>query len=458
MVRDADAAAVDSDHHAGLVSAVEEGEPRKVGRGDDSCRDTGEGEKGGANACVQKVWKILKKQDFLAGMLVMVLLASLWPEVGKKKGYLEAQYSLKYGVIPIVFLMSGIGLETSKLGIAIKSPSTHLFTQFYNFIAVSAVCYGVATFLEWAGVLSESLATGFVVMGTVPCTVSMCNIFTQQANGNTAISLVNSSVGNLLGILATPALVLMYVRVTGGVDIGKLLMTLALVLVLPFAVGQCLRRIKRVDWAKFKPYRKSINKVCLLLIVYASFCDLFSQPDAGLTVGDVFLVISICAVLYTSLVSLSFLVGRQLIPLRADLVASLYCGSHKTVAVGIPLLTIIFEDSDLVVGVLAFPLLIYHQIEMILGLLTLEKVGRWVAADPHPVAVREREGHKLIQEETKAADTTATTKGVGGALDEDGVPEQQPEEWGEREDVEFQAEVPSRGQNTFTSTKVFVAI
>ncbi len=59
------------------------------------------------------------------------------------------------------------------------------------------------------GLLPKPLLDGLIILTCLPTTVNMCVLLTGRAGGNVASALANAVFGNLLGIFATPAL-LMY--------------------------------------------------------------------------------------------------------------------------------------------------------------------------------------------------------------------------------------------------------
>lgn len=66
---------------------------------------------------------------------------------------------------------------------------------------------------------------------------------------------------------------------------------------------------------------------------------------------------------------------------RKDQVPSWFCSTHKTVALGVPLIQIIFGGrTD--VGVISLPLLMYHPTQLIVGTLLVPKIERWLAKQP----------------------------------------------------------------------------
>ena len=71
------------------------------------------------------------------------------------------------------------------------------------------------------------------------------------------------------------------------------------------------------------------------------------------------------------------------LPRRADRVALLFCGTHKTVAMGIPLLNTIFEDNPKL-GIFVVPLLLWHPLQLLVGSLAATRIAKWVEAEDVP--------------------------------------------------------------------------
>ena len=75
----------------------------------------------------------------------------------------------------------------------------------------SAVIYGVvslcATNREF---MDPGLLVGMIFTGCVPTTISSNIVMTEQAHGNVALTVVQSTLGNLLGPFLSPLLIQMY--------------------------------------------------------------------------------------------------------------------------------------------------------------------------------------------------------------------------------------------------------
>jgi SBF-like CPA transporter family (DUF4137) len=129
--------------------------------------------------------------------------------------------------------------------------------------------------------------------------------------------------------------------------------------------------------------------VCILLLVWTTFCDTFADPaTAGVPGRDVAAVIFLCAALFALFAAICFAVAWPPLPAawrplwldRRDTVAVMICGSTKTVALGVPLLSVMFADVR-AAGLLALPLIVYHALQILLGGLLLGRLRAWCLND-----------------------------------------------------------------------------
>merc|ERR1712217_163685 len=79
---------------------------------------------------------------------------------------------------------------------------------------------------------------------------------------------------------------------------------------------------------------------------------------------------------------LYFKVGSSLLTVkestegRADVVAVMYCCSHKSLTLGIPLLKIMYEGNP-ILSVISIPLLIYHPTQILMGSTLVQSLRSW---------------------------------------------------------------------------------
>ena len=82
--------------------------------------------------------------------------------------------------------------------------------QIFNFGFVSIVSYGLSRLLIKWNLVSVDLSDGLVIAASLPMTVNMVIVMTKASGGNEAVALLNASLGSMIGVFLTPALILIY--------------------------------------------------------------------------------------------------------------------------------------------------------------------------------------------------------------------------------------------------------
>ncbi|KAJ3361166.1 hypothetical protein GGF32_007721 [Allomyces javanicus] len=324
----------------------------------------------------------LWKNWFLVGVVIVIVLAYFFPQVGKSHGYIRSEYTVKYGAVMIIFFISGLGLKSQVLVKGLLSWRQHLIIQLVSFGAIPAICFGLSRLMALTP-MDDALVAGFVVCSTMPTTISSNVIMTAAAAGNEAISLINATLGNILGIVVSPLLLLLYLGARTKVDFARIFIDIPITVIGPLILGQILRFTVPSFVAKITKTvnTSSISSCMLLLLVFSTFCDTFeSQKHNGGAIdpGSLLTMIAlIFVVIYPVFLYLCFSIGRLLKFPRPDAISIAYCGSTKTLSLGIPLIGIIYK-GDPNIGMYSLPLLIYHATQLFVGGWAVARFRRWV--------------------------------------------------------------------------------
>ncbi|KAI8061178.1 SBF-like CPA transporter family-domain-containing protein [Gongronella butleri] len=358
-----------------------------------------------------KTIAILKKYWFLLGLAIVILLACQFPNVARKDGYIHAEWTIKWGAVIVIFLISGLSLRTRILAQTILRVRLHFLIQFVNLVLIPFFVFGLVLLLFKCGAqLSSLLLIGVVIAASTPTTVSSNVVMTKNAKGNEASALMNAAVGNVLGIFVSPALVSTFQgplleatpedesqnQVGGVVDFISVLKQLGITVMVPLLVGQIFQWIfpDQVSRIKDKCRLSDISSICLLLMVWSVFSDaVYANSFSSVTAKDIFIIALMNALFYISFSMLCLILARLPTPSciptppwlerlrysREDTVAVMYCGATKTVAMGVPLINVLYQNANSgIVGVLSTPLLLYHVEQLILGNLEVELLRKWV--------------------------------------------------------------------------------
>ncbi|KAL7541024.1 hypothetical protein ACHAXR_010570 [Thalassiosira sp. AJA248-18] len=326
----------------------------------------------------QKWQKIYATHSFLVLVICAILLAYAYPPLGAT--YLAPQITATWIAVMFIFILAGMGIKTEEFAKAFQRLYFNAFLQMFNFGAVSGIVFGFSRLMVYAGALPQSLADGMTICASLPITVNMVLVLTKSAGGDEASAIFNAAFGNLMGVFLSPALILGYLGVSGQVNLGNVFFKLGLRVVLPIAIGQFLQKFVPVakEFVKrYKKYFKKAQEYCLVFIVYTVFCKTFlNGSDAS--VGDIFLMIAMQFAMLSLVMVLAWTLLRILFRNEPKLQAmGLFGCTHKTVAMGVPLINAIYEDNPMV-GLYTLPLLIWHPMQLVLGTAVAPRVFAYV--------------------------------------------------------------------------------
>ena len=325
-----------------------------------------------------KMLASLQKNWFLIGIVLSIALARLDPSVGVKGGILKPEITIKYIAVSAIFLNSGLSLKTEELRSAVAHVRLHAFVQFFTLAFVPLLVSVLVRALELSS-LNSWLLKGLLVVGCMPPPVSSAVILTKAVGGNDAAAIFNSALGSFLGIFITPLLLLALIGLSSTVPFMSIIQQLFMTVVVPLIIGQVLRRYIRNWMEQTKPPFGTISSCVLLLIIYTTFCDTFSRENEGIDSSGLAAVIVIilllqCCLLYLTF-SLSTMKESPFSP--SDTVAIMFCSTHKSLTLGIPMLKIVFAGYKYL-SLISIPLLIYHPTQILLGGLLVPVVRRWM--------------------------------------------------------------------------------
>ncbi|KAJ3080496.1 hypothetical protein HDU99_008216, partial [Rhizoclosmatium hyalinum] len=72
------------------------------------------------------IWGFVAKHWFLEGLAFAIVFAAIWPDLGKKGGYIRAEYTVTYGCVMLIFILSGLSLKTKVLIKSLADWKMHL--------------------------------------------------------------------------------------------------------------------------------------------------------------------------------------------------------------------------------------------------------------------------------------------------------------------------------------------
>ena len=300
---------------------------------------------------------------FLCGMLLATLLAYVFPRFGSTGGAMHAEWVINIGVF-LVFFLHGVNLSSEQISHGLKNMRLHLMVQGFTFIVFPLLWLLADTLLGTR--IAPLLMLGFFYLCALPSTISSSVALTGSAGGNVPAAILNASLSSVLGIFLTPLLVSVVVGSgTGGIDLGATLLDLCALLLLPLVLGQLVRPLFGRFFARHKRYTSIVDKLVILLLVYAAFCNsmvsgMWQQQGAAVILG----AFIGSALLLAAILWMTTRTARALKFSTADEIAAVFCASKKSLAAGAPLAALIFGANP-GLGLILLPIMIYHPLQLI---------------------------------------------------------------------------------------------
>lgn len=302
---------------------------------------------------------------FMLGLVVSVLLASLFPEPGASGGVLHTELTTRIGIV-VIFLLQGLTLPMSALVAGATNVRLHLLIQLFTFVILPLL--GIVTDATLGSLLPPDLRQGLLYLCVLPSTIKTAVVFTSLAGGDAAAAVFSATLSSLIGVVATPLWIGFLARESGTTaDLGPIVLEVVQLLIVPFFAGILLRRLFLRFADALKGATNHLASGIVLFVVYAAFCNSILEGTwqrHSWTIS--LLAFAIAAFVFALATGLSLLASRFVGLGRADTITVIFCAPQKTLASGAPLAKLIFTGSaDL--GLILLPLLFYHPLQLLAG-------------------------------------------------------------------------------------------
>lgn len=324
----------------------------------------------------------LNIDPYILLLIGMVVLASIAPARGVWGSVTNICADI--GIV-ILFFMHGARLSRQAVIDGARHWRLHSTVAAMTYVAFPALGLGVRSL----PFLSPSLGTGILFLTLLPSTVQSSIAFTAMARGNVAAAVCSASFSNLAGIFITPLLVALLITGKHGGFSTDAVVTIAGQLLLPFLSGHLLRPWIG-DWiARRKRLLATVDRGSILLVVYAAFSAAVVEGLwEKVTFADLLAIAGISLVLLATVLLVSGALGRWFGFSRADSIVLQFCGSKKSLATGVPMAGVLFSAPQ--VGAIILPLMIFHQIQLMVCAVLARRYAAQAEADPDEATAKSR--------------------------------------------------------------------
>ncbi|CAM4052055.1 bile acid:sodium symporter family protein [Bordetella tumulicola] len=292
-------------------------------------------------------------------LVTTVIIASLVPAHGQ--GLVAFDWITNLA-IALLFFLHGARLSREAIIAGALHWRLHLTVFSATFIMFPVLGVALKPVLE--PLVTPELYTGILFLCCLPATVQSAIAFTSMARGNVPAAVCSASASSLLGIFLTPLLAGTVVVASANVSmsfdaVGKIMLQL----LLPFVLGQIMRRWVGAWVHKRKSVLKFVDQGSILLVVYTAFSEAVNEGLWRNTPIPALIGLVVCCAVLLALALLGCVILGKVFKFDiADRITLLFGGSKKSLATGIPMAQVIFAGQA--VGAIVLPLMLFHQIQL----------------------------------------------------------------------------------------------
>jgi sodium/bile acid cotransporter 7 len=317
---------------------------------------------------------------FLLLLVGTVALASLLPCRGE--GAVVFGWVTDVAIF-LLFFLHGAKLSREAVVAGVGHWRLHALVAASTFVLFPLL--GLAVQAIGRGWIDANMTAGVLFLCLLPSTVQSSIAFTSIARGNVPAAVCSATLSNVVGIFLTPLMVGMFLGSLAkgghsGIDLHSI-QSIALQLLAPFIIGHLSRPLTNGFLTRYKTIVSKVDRGSILLVVYTAFSAAVVEGLwKRLSAGDIALVLVLDAiVLAVALVATTF-AARSLGFSKEDEIAIVFCGSKKSLASGVPMAGVLFPAAA--VGPLIVPLMLFHQMQLMVCAVMARRYAAARAAEP----------------------------------------------------------------------------
>jgi len=311
-----------------------------------------------------KLGKItLDKQNiFLLLLIIMVAAGKLIPFRDNYNQYFNLSGFIDWGIAAI-FLLYGLKLNIKEIVKDISNWKLHLLVQCGTFILFPLLVFLFYGFAKDTAYYTTWLSLFF--LACLPSTVSSSVVMVSIAKGNVTSAIFNASISGIIGIVMTPLLMSFFIQPgQENMDNSEIIQQLLLKVLLPIILGLLLNPLLKNWVTRYSKIIAEFDKMIILLIVYESFSEAFSQNVFASVSPIIFIIIAVSVItLFFSVYKILKLISKKLHFKREDIITTTFCGSKKSLVHGSLFVMVlgIAEDEKVL---FLLPVMIYHSFQL----------------------------------------------------------------------------------------------
>jgi solute carrier family 10 (sodium/bile acid cotransporter), member 7 len=286
-------------------------------------------------------------------------------------------FMMSRGLAALILFLMSFTLDSGRILAAARSPRAVLWASVVN--------AGVIPLLAWPLMALQPVPDfriGLMIAASVPCTMAAASMWTRQAGGNDAISLLVTTITNGLCFVVAP----FWLGLASGEQLdlaaGKMVAPLIVASFIPIVLGQLARLWPAA--ARLADRRKAllsdVAQACIAGQILWVCITAGPEISQGVAKGDrdgwiaAGIAWMSCTLLHVVGLLLGAGGGRLMGDPRGDRIAAAFAASQKTLPIGI----LIARDPELLgrlgLPFAVFPMLMYHVTQLVIDTLIVEVI------------------------------------------------------------------------------------
>jgi solute carrier family 10 (sodium/bile acid cotransporter), member 7 len=313
---------------------------------------------------------------FILLLLFMILLAYLFPGIGKEGSVIELKTVSRYGIM-LLFFFYGLRLSPEKLKNDLKNWKLHVTIQLLTFLFFPLVVLIFYPFFRNGEYYTLWLAMFF--LAALPSTVSSSVVMVSIGRGNVPGAIFNASISGIIGIIMTPLWMGFFLSTSNATfDFTHTLVDLIVQILLPVIFGLFLHRFWGAWAIRNKRWFALFDKSVILLIVYNSFSDSFTNGIfKSIPNWTLFTLMGAVIALFFVVYGFSNFISKKIGFTREEQITVIFCGSKKSLVHGSVFSSVLFAGSA-AGSLFLVPIMIYHAFQLFYISMVAKRIGNEV--------------------------------------------------------------------------------
>lgn len=311
---------------------------------------------------------------FILAIIMMIVLAYLFPGIGGKGSFIELKTVSKYAIM-LLFFFYGLRLSPEKLKKDLKNWKLHISIQLITFLFFPIVVLLFYPFFRNTEYHNLWLALFF--LAALPSTVSSSVVLVSIAKGNVTGAIFNASVSGVIGILITPLWMGFFLTQTSAdYDLLKVFIDLVIQILVPVLAGLLLHKFWG-NWAiRNKEYFSIYDRCVILSVVYNSFSESFLNGIfRDIPNWTLFVLFVVVIGLFLLTLGFSSWISKKQKLSREDSITVIFCGTNKSLMHGTVMSNVIFAGNP-AISLFLVPIMIYHAFQLFYLSIQSRKMGK----------------------------------------------------------------------------------